>query len=109
MKYVRLTSPEVRAILCLYENCEWTTAELAEVFGVSTAAIHRAVTGKAWPDITHGQNISRVRKDTEFRCAVIEARLEQGVRNYRAIAEELGISRQAVSKLVRTKGLGGTA
>ena len=92
----------MKELLALYE-AGWELAELADRYEVSVSAVSRVVTGKRWVEVTGGGNISRTGKASEYRWAYIEERLEQSWRNYSAIGRELGISRQAVRKLVRTR------
>lgn len=103
-----LTNGRVRELIQLYDG-GWELPALADRYGVSTPTVSRVLTGKTWGHVTGGRNVSRNGKVTEYRCAHIEARLDQGCRNYSIIASELGITRQAVAKLIRNKGLGGTS
>lgn len=100
-----LTPARVRELLHLYEK-GWEIGALAERYGVSRPTVSRVLTGITWAEVTGGRNVSRAGKLTQYRCAYIEARLDQGCRNLSLIAADLGISRQAVSKLVKNKGLG---
>lgn len=103
-----LTHARVRELLKLYAE-GWTLGPLAQRYEVSMATVSRVLTGKIWTDVTGGRNVSRTGRDTEARVAYIEARLQQGCRNHAKIAEELGISRQAVAKLISTRNLGGNS
>lgn len=102
-----MTPKKVSELLHLYEE-GWELPALAERYHVSPSTVSRIITGKTWTEITEGKNRSRTGKLTEYRCAHISARLEQGCRSYSVIGRELGISRQAVAKLITTKGLGGS-
>lgn len=101
-----LTEGRVLELIRLYDE-GWELPELAARYGVSVPTASRVVTGKTWSEVTGGRNISRQGRVTEYRCAHIEARLDQGCRNYSIIGRELGITRQAVRKLIVNKGLGG--
>ena len=90
----------------LYTEKNWGAIELAELFGVSDKTVGHIINGRTWKSITGGINISRYGRNTEFNCSYISERLEQGCTNYQTIANELGITRQAVGQLIRTKNLG---
>lgn len=101
-----LTEDRVRELLQLYDHgCE--IPELAARYEVSSSTVSRVLTGKTYGEITGGRNVSRKGHVTRYRCAHIETRLDQGCRNLTLIGAELGISRQAVAKLIKNKGLGG--
>jgi predicted DNA-binding protein YlxM (UPF0122 family) len=102
-----LTTEKVQMMLELYEQEQWQLKPLAEKFGCSVATASRVITGQAWKRVTQGVNRSRTGRETDFRRNYIAARLDQGCTNYAQIAAELGISRQAVSSLVKTMGEGG--
>jgi len=99
-----MTPIKVEQLVQLYED-GWHIAALAERFHVSQATVSRIITGKTWTRITGGKNRSRAGQTTAYRVAHIEARLEQGCRSHSVIAGELGISRQAVAKLINTRNL----
>lgn len=100
-----MTPKKVEQLVELYD-AGWQIAALAERFHVSPATVSRIITGKTWTGVTGGKNRSRAGQTTAYRAAHIEARLEQGCRSHSVIAGELGISRQAVAKLINTRGLG---
>jgi predicted transcriptional regulator len=98
----------VAAIRLLYSSDEeWTVGRIADALGVSGETVSKIITGRTWKEITGGVNISRRTAATALHLTVIEARMSQGVTNYQKIADELGITRQAVGKLVRKHGIGG--
>lgn len=100
----KLDPGKVREIRSLYDQAGWTQRRLSEVYGVSVRSISRIVTGKRWQSVTGGHSVSRRRpEETRQRAAYIQARMDQGCTNYAVIARELGITRQGVSQLVRTK------
>src|SRR5690606_26272380 len=101
-----MTPKRVMELIELYED-GWSLPALAVRYGVSVSTVSRIVTGKTWTDITGGRNRSRAGQTTEYRVAHISARLEQGCRSTSGIAKELGISRQAVSKLIDSRNLKG--
>ena len=101
-----LTESGVRELVQLYDAGE-DLLSLAERYGVTRATVSRIITGHTWTHITGGVNRSRAGQATECRVAYIESRLRDGCRSPAIIGRELGISRQAVSKLIKTRGLGG--
>lgn len=103
-----MTPNGVRELITLYEQ-GWDLPPLAEKYGVTVATVSRIITGKIWQDVTGGINRSRAGKITEFRVNYIAARLDQGCRNLSIIADELGVSRQAVSSLIKRRNIGGTS
>lgn len=104
---VSLDERRARAVMILYREELWSTAELATLFGVSVEAISKIVTGRTWKEATGGVNISRHRRQTGYRLAHIQARLDQGCTSNSIIAKELGISRQAVAQLIKKHDLAG--
>ena len=102
-----LTQGRVRELVQLYDD-GWELPALADRYDVSTPTVSRVLTGKTWAHVTGGRNVSRQGRITDYRAAYIEARLDQGCRNYSIIGRELGITRQAVRKLIVNKGLGGS-
>ena len=102
-----LTEEKVRELIRLYDEGAELPA-LAERYGVTTVTVSRIITGKAWGHVTGGRNISRLGRVTDYRAAYIEGRLDQGCRNYSIIGRELGITRQAVSQLIKNRNLGGS-
>lgn len=104
-----LTEPRVREMLRLYENEGWSTTALAKRYKIAPATVSRIITGKTWVHVTGGRNRSRKGARTAYHVAHISARMEQGVTSPSVLADELGISRQAVSKLIHTKRLGARA
>jgi|SRR5690606_10310439 len=102
-----LTEEKVRELVRLYDEGAELPA-LAERYGVSLPTVSRVITGKTWAHVTGGRNVSRQGRMTDYRAAYIEARLDQGCRNYSIIGRELGITRQAVAQLIRNRNLGGT-
>lgn len=103
-----LTPDTVRAIRLLYTaDDEWTVGRIADALGTSSETVSKIITGRTWKEVTGGRNISRRSASSAYHRALIEARISQGVTNYQTIADELGISRQAVGKLVRRHGIGG--
>lgn len=103
-----LTQATVVELVQLYDNGA-ELPELAERYGVTRSTVSRIITGQTWQEVTGGKNRSRVGQTAEYRAAYIQARLEQGCRNYKTIADELGVTRQAVAKMVKKKGLGGNS
>jgi plasmid maintenance system antidote protein VapI len=100
-----MTPKRVTELLHLYEIDGWEIPELARRYGVSVSTVSRIITGKTWKEITGGRNRSRAGNNTAYRVSHIEARLEQGCTSPTRIAKELGISRQAVAKLIRSHNL----
>lgn len=99
-----LTEERVHELLELYDD-GWEIGPLAERYGVSRPTVSRVITGKTWVSVTSGRNVSRAGKITAYRRAHIEARLDQGCRNLSIIAGELGVTRQAVSQLIKARRL----
>lgn len=79
---------------------------LAEQYGTTLANVTRIVRGQIWADVTGGRNISRHDALVRFRTAYISGRWDQGCRSQAMIAEELGISRQAVNRFMIRHRLG---
>jgi hypothetical protein len=100
-----LTSGQVRQLYQLYE--EGAEAKvLAEHFGTTLANVTRIVRGQIWAEVTGGRNISRHDSKVTFRKAYIQARWDQGCRSQAVLADELGISRQAVNRFMIRHSLG---
>jgi hypothetical protein len=101
-----LNTERVRELVQLYDD-GWELPALAERYEVSLPTVSRVITGKTWAHVTGGRNVSRQGRITDYRAAFIEARLDQGCRNYSIIGRELGITRQAVAQLIRNRNIGG--
>lgn len=99
-----MTPKRVTELIELYD-AGWEPPALAARYGVSPSTVSRIITGKTWTSVTGGKNRSRAGQTTAYRAAHIAARLEQGCRSHSVIAAELGISRQAVAKLINTRDL----
>lgn len=100
----RLTEGQVRRLVDRYDSGANLAAVAAE-FDVSAATVSRIITGKIWTSVTGGVNRSRHGEETAYRLAHVQSRIDQGCRNKAIIAAELGISRQAVDKIIRTNHL----
>lgn len=100
-----LTPVKVRELLKLYEEGA-EPAVLAARYGTSEVHVSRIVRGQAWKSVTGGQNRSVRDRTTEYRRAYIESRFDQGCRKPQIIAAELGITRQAVNKIVARYNIG---
>lgn len=100
-----LTPGKVRELLKLYEG-GMEPADLAVRYATSQVHVSRIVRGEAWTSVTGGVNRSRRDKTTEYRRAYIESRFEQGCKNPQMIGRELGISRQAVNKIIKRYSIG---
>jgi len=103
-----LTSGSALRIYQLYEGGAGAK-ELAEDFGTSLATITRIIRGQIWAEVTGGRNISRYDAMVAFRKAYIQARWDQGCRSQAVLAEELGVSRQAVNRFIKIHNLGKAA
>lgn len=99
-----LTAESVAELVQLYD-AGMELPELAERYGVTRSTVSRIITGQTWAEVTGGRNRSRAGQVSQYRAAWVAARIEQGCRNYQLIAQELGITRQAVAKIVDRKGL----
>lgn len=99
-----MTPKRVVELVALYDD-GWSLPALSARYGVSVSTVSRIITGKTWGSVTGGRNRSRAGQTTDYRAAHIATRLEQGCRSHSVIAVELGISRQAVAKLIRTRNL----
>lgn len=99
-----LTRDEVLEILRLYEQDGASVGSIARRYDKTEPTISRIITGKTWSTVTGGLNRSRAGKLAAYRRNYTLARWEQGCRNAARIAEELGISRQAVIKIVNKYG-----
>lgn len=100
-----LTCGDVKKIYRLYGD-GLEVKVLAERFGTSVANVTRIIRGQSWQEVTGGRNISRHDAMVAFRKAWISARWEQGCRSQAVLAEELGVSRQALNKFMIRHGLG---
>lgn len=100
-----LTSAAVLKLYRLYEAGAEPKA-LAEQFGTTMANVTRIVRGQSWASVTGGRNISRYDAMVAFRTAYISARWDQGCRSQSKIADELGITRQAVNRFMIKHQLG---
>lgn len=99
-----LTQARVKELLHLYTEERWELPALARRYGVTVPTVSRVVTGKTWTEITGGRNVSRAGERARYRRAYVLGRLDQGCTNHAVIANELGISRQAVRKIIDTHG-----
>lgn len=79
---------------------------LAQEYHTTLANITRIVRGQTWAEVTGGRNISRHDAMVAFRTAYISARWDQGCRSQAMLAEELGISRQAINRFMIRHRLG---
>lgn len=94
------------AAYLLYTEHSWTVGRISALFGVSNERISHVITGRTYRHITGGINASRrSREATEYRVTIIEMRLGQRW-TYQRIADELGITRQAVYKLIKNHKIG---
>lgn len=100
-----LTSGQAHRIYRLYEEGAEPKI-LAAQFGTTLANVTRIVRGQIWADVTGGRNISRHDSMVAFRTAYISGRWDQGCRSQAVIAEELGISRQAINRFMIRHSLG---
>ena len=82
------------------------TKDLANEFGTSVANVTRIIRGQSWQEVTGGRNISRHDAMVAFRKAWVTGRWDQGCRSQAVLADELGISRQALNKFMIRHGLG---
>lgn len=94
------------AAYLLYTEHQWPVSRISALFNVSNERISHVITGRTYRRVTGGVNASRhSREATEYRITVIEVRLQQNW-TYQKIADELGITRQAVYKLIKTYKIG---
>lgn len=100
-----LTSGNVLKIYQRYAAGEQPKV-LAAQYRTTLANITRIVRGQSWTEITGGRNISRQDAKVSFRTAYVQARWDQGCRSQAIIAEELGISRQALNQFMIRHHLG---
>lgn len=100
-----LTRGDIIKIYRLYEGGA-ETKDLAPMFGTSVANVTRIIRGQSWQEVTGGKNISRHDAMVTFRKAWVQARWEQGCRSQAVLADELGVSRQALNKFMIRHQLG---
>lgn len=100
-----LTSGQALRIYTLYKEGAEPKALAAE-YRTTLANVTRIVRGQIWADVTGGRNISRHDAMVEFRTAYISGRWDQGCRSQAVLAEELGISRQAINRFMIRHSLG---
>lgn len=100
-----LTSGQALKLYRLYEAGAEPKV-LAEHFGTTLANVTRIVRGQIWGEVTGGRNISRRDATVAFRKAYIQGRWDQGCRSQAIIADELGISRQAINRFMIRHQLG---
>lgn len=100
-----LTSAEALRIYRQYENGA-EPKDLARRYRTTRTTVTRIVRGQVWADVTGGRNISRHDAMVSFRTAYISGRWDQGCRSQAMLAEELGISRQAINRFMIRHQLG---
>lgn len=100
-----ITSGQALRIYRLYEE-GFEPKVLAAEYRTTLTTVTRIVRGHAWADVTGGRNISRHDAMVAFRTAYISGRWDQGCRSQAVIAEELGISRQAINRFMIRHSLG---
>lgn len=100
-----LTSAQALRIYRLYEEGAEPKV-LAQTYQTTLANVTRIVRGQIWADVTGGRNISRHDAMVAFRTAYISGRWDQGCRSQAVLADELGISRQAINRFMIRHRLG---
>ena len=96
----QMDEDKVRDLLRRYEDgC--SARDLEVLYGLSQSTVSRIITGRIWKGVTGGVNRSRAGEETDSRMEYVSARIDQGCTNKSLIAEELGITRQSVEKLIK--------
>ncbi|WP_225731076.1 MULTISPECIES: hypothetical protein [unclassified Nocardia] len=92
---------QVEEIIDLHVRQRRSPAEIAAAFDIDPSSVSQILHGKTYQHITGGKILTLPRAETSYRRAVAEYRLatEPGLTRAR-IARDLGITRQAVGKLL---------
>lgn len=91
----RFDEDQVREMVRLHAEDEWTCARIAAAFRAHAATVSAILHGHLYTDVTGGLNVSRAHAVSAHRQAVVADGIAQG-RTQTAIARELGITPSAV-------------
>jgi DNA-binding MarR family transcriptional regulator len=97
-----LTWVQVRTIRALYAAGRTTMPQLAETYGVHHATISAIIRGQTWPDPDYLPP-APTRAQLLKEARVIRAQYATGRVSLAAIAEEFGLDKGTVSRIVNNK------
>ncbi|MFF5037083.1 hypothetical protein [Nocardia salmonicida] len=96
----RLSDATVRRIVQLHVQEQLSATAISELTSVSAASVSLILVGRSYLHVTGGINVSRARRLTGYRRAVLQWRRAQDPSvSLGTVAAELGISRQGVHNL----------